>query len=168
VFEFYAQHRPTTPVESEGATALPQEQNGQRLGSPDLPEPDLNGITANLTQPLMDKVREKVRMCNQRIADLTEHVNNTDARVTEVNAILMEQSQSLIMLTDAMPVIQEGVATLRTTIQNDVASKLRETEETFGRTLAVLRRESKPSPSYHRSRAKRDNQSNHYSTSAAV
>ncbi|EFX71049.1 hypothetical protein DAPPUDRAFT_256277 [Daphnia pulex] len=41
-----------------------------------------------------------------------------------------------------MPAIQEGVATLRTTIQNDVASKLRESEETFGGTLAVLRRES--------------------------
>jgi hypothetical protein len=46
------------------------------------------------------------------------------------------------MLTGAMPAIQEGVANLRTTIQNDVASKLRTTEETIGRRLAVLRRES--------------------------
>ncbi|EFX69703.1 hypothetical protein DAPPUDRAFT_113416 [Daphnia pulex] len=46
------------------------------------------------------------------------------------------------MLTGAMPAIQEGVANLRTTIQNDVASKLRATEETIARTLATLRRES--------------------------
>jgi hypothetical protein len=121
---------------------LPQEQNGQSLGSPDLPEPDLNGITVDLTQPLMEKVREKIRMCNQRITDLTEQINNTDAQVTEVNAILREQSQTLITLTDAMPSIQEGEATLRTTIQNDVALKLRESEEAFRKTLAVLRRES--------------------------
>jgi hypothetical protein len=41
-----------------------------------------------------------------------------------------------------MPAIQEGVANLRTTIQNDYASKLRATEETIARTLVTLRRES--------------------------
>lgn len=77
----------------------------------------------------MDKVKQKVILCNRRIADLTEHDNNTDAQVSEVNAILRKQSQSITMLTGAMPAIQEGVANLRTTIQNDVASKLRTTEE---------------------------------------
>jgi uncharacterized coiled-coil protein SlyX len=90
----------------------------------------------------MEKVRDKVRMCNQRITDLTEHVKNTDGQITQVNAILREQSQTLITLTNAMPAIQEGVTTLRTTIQNDVASKLRDSEEASRRTLAVLRRES--------------------------
>lgn len=69
----------------------------------------------------MDKVKQKVQLCNQRIANLTEHVNNTDAQISQVNAILREQSQSITMLTGAMP----GVANLRTTNQNDVASKLR-------------------------------------------
>ncbi|EFX70725.1 hypothetical protein DAPPUDRAFT_112454 [Daphnia pulex] len=134
-------HPPIPPLESEGATAVPETQNGQRLGSPDLPSPNLDGIT-DLTQPLMEKVKDKVRMCNQRITDLTEHVNNTDGQITQVNAILREQSQTLITLTDAMPAIQEGVATLRATIQNDITSKLRDSEEAFRRTLAVLRRES--------------------------
>jgi hypothetical protein len=94
---------------------------------------------------MMDRVKQKVIMCNQRIANLTEHINNTNAQVSEVNAILREQSQSITMLTGAMPVIQEGVANLRTTIHektNDVASKLRATEEIIARTLATLRRES--------------------------
>ncbi|EFX63018.1 hypothetical protein DAPPUDRAFT_119613 [Daphnia pulex] len=133
-------HPPNPPVESEGATAMPETQNGQRLGSPDLPSPNLDGI--NLSQPLMEKVRDKVRMCNQRITDLTDHVNNTDGQITQVNAILREQSQTLITLTDAMPAIQEGVATLRLTIQNDVTTKLRDSEEAFRRTIAVLRRET--------------------------
>jgi hypothetical protein len=91
---------------------------------------------------MMDRVKKKVIMCNQRIANLTEHINNPNAQVSEMNAILREQSQSIPMLTGAMPAIQEGVANLRTTIQNDVASKLRATEETIARTLATLRRES--------------------------
>jgi chromosome segregation ATPase len=91
---------------------------------------------------MMDRVKQKVIMCNQRIANLTEHINNTNPQVSEMNAILREQSQSITMLTGAMPVIQEGVANLRTTIQNDVASKLRAKEETIARTLATLRRES--------------------------
>jgi hypothetical protein len=134
-------HPPNPPVESEGATAMPESQNGQRLGSPDLPSPNLDGIT-DLTQPLMEKVRDKVRMCNQRIADLTDHVNNTDGQITQVNAVLREQSQTLITLTDAMPAIQDGVATLRLTIQNDVTAKLRDSEEAFRRTLVVLRRKT--------------------------
>jgi hypothetical protein len=90
----------------------------------------------------MEKVRHKVRMCNQRIADLTDHVNNTDGQITQVNAILREQSQTLITLTDAMPAIQEGVATLRLTIQEDVTTKLRNSEEAFRGTITVLRRET--------------------------
>lgn len=73
----------------------------------------------------------------QRVTDVISHLNDSDAQVVEVNAILRKQSQSITMLTDAMLFIQEVVADLRATIHNDVTSKLRATEQKLYRNLAA-------------------------------
>lgn len=42
--------RPNSPGEAAGVTIAPPEQNAQYLASPDLPTPNLDGITADLSQ----------------------------------------------------------------------------------------------------------------------
>ncbi len=45
--------RPNSPGEAAVVTIVPPEQNAQDLGSPDLPAPNLDGITVDLFQPIV-------------------------------------------------------------------------------------------------------------------
>ncbi len=91
---------PSSPDEvqqSPDATA-----EGQQLTSPILPAPDIAGLE---TQSSEDKVKQKVRIANQRITQCVNHLNDVDAQVATINATIREHKLSLAALTNALPTI---------------------------------------------------------------
>jgi len=86
---------------------------------------------------------------------MSGHLFDTDTQVTAINAVLREQGQTIAVLTNAVPAIQEGIADLRTSIQNDVNTRLRASEQTFDTALAAYRRETTTALTNHTTEQRR-------------
>ena len=153
---------PNTPDTEVGAasvppaqTNIPPSQDAQNLESPELPMPNLDGIGTGQNQSLIDTIKHRVKQLNQRLTQMSGHLFDTDTQVTAINAVLREQGQTIAVLTNAVPAIQEGIADLRTSIQNDVNTRLRASEQTFDTALAAYRRETTAALTNHTTEQRR-------------
>lgn len=127
---------PSSPDEVQGTPDATTD--GQPLSSPILPTPNRAGLE---TQSFEDKVKQKVRMANQRITQCVNHLNDVDAQVATINATIREQKLSLAALTNVLPTIQDQMADLRARVAADTTAKIRTSEQNILDTLTNNRQE---------------------------
>ncbi len=62
------------------------------------------------TESFEDKVKQKVRLVNQRITQCVNHLNDVDAQVATLNNTIQDHKLYLAGLSNALPAINEDLS----------------------------------------------------------
>lgn len=115
-----------TPAVVEGA---------QRIASPELPSPNLNGLITNGTMPPAESVSQRIQELNRQLDDTDGRLQDSERQMAGISAVIREQTDSIASLADALPKLQITMADLKPTICHEATSRIRAAEQSTATTL---------------------------------